>query len=1365
MNNIFTNKLNIFSLSLLLFITISGYSQELKMNNDSDLEYEIKHKSEPWFSNMKDGANYFEIKKNFDKYFANHSWEKSKPRSLGEDWLKTKLFYLDENGFVQPEPEVDFTNTYNSPLNTIGTASSTTIGTWTLLGPVNSATSNYSGPGNHGGYVFLNRIDPTNNQKFFVAFVTGGLWMTADSGTTWTLVDSNLPDDVYSDLDVCISNPQTVYAIGHHHVIKSVDGGLNWLATNLTSANHSGAAYDIAVSTSNPNIVVARWGNKVYRTTNGGTSWSPVLSNLPNHSTWDCSITSEMLDWSTTNANVVYALATSNSNNVKVYRSANAGASFSLIKTITLASTAVGQTVGWAKLLLPASNSTAIYVAIGSGNTAYAHHAAHLYKLNATTGNILSSRINMIGASQDLHHGDIAMDRNNENNIIYGDYGVNKNYYSSDNGATFNIATSVTHSDIRTIDFVNAKAIIGSDGESIITTDMGATNITVTNPISNHELWGFGSAFKTDLVASGNNHGPVMVKESHNGFDWYNGPGADQGNTDVNPLDDRYIYSQGYSNYRFFRTGVHAIVNQSNYLDLGGIYSYFNSIEFHPNKYYTIITHHAGQYPTGNPNLNLWKKSLIKTEDNGNSISIVKTFTKQVFREKISMKHPGHIYVVAGLSNNQLWHSADSGATWVDITPSLTASSGKKNISDIAVGDENPNQVWVTYGGVQTACKVLKSNNYGASWQNITQSVLTNYPITKIIFQRGSNGGVYVGSRAGVFYRNNTMANWQQLGNGLPMCDVRFMFINYNQNKLKIGTSRGAFTNNLYEISPPNALISCNSNKINCPVAEPVHFKDYSVIRNSSATWLWSFPGGTPSTSTLENPVVSYAGVANGSYDVSLTITDAYGTSSQTLSNFIQINNICGTTDIDSVPGNIATIEKANNQYLSIDNLSIPKNSFTFSCWIKPNGIQEDYSCILTDISPNSTNTFALNFLGGNNTIGYHPDYWWNSGLQTPPGEWSHIVFVYSNSDAKVYVNGEESSRTVSYTSDTITNLEIGRYGHGYTNRYANFEIDEVCIWNRTLSKDEIRAYRHLIKSDYNAPIFNGLVGYYQFNELVGNISLNKVPNTSAISLSYQSNNITHNPSTAPVFVGVSEKKTINSSGIKDFSTTGLALNFANGIYPDGDVWVSKSTINPDILPNTYPDTLNNFNTYYVINNYGTNKNFTPLQSITFSNDTNYADTTAGKYRLYQRGSNAFGNTWGALVDSGDIVTGTANIDIAIEFSNGLNVDSFSQFVLLNKYCNSLPDPTSISMIINKNDEPNIFPNPMSKGNVLNIELTQYWQTAMLIVYDSKGQSVAQTSLNEGDNQVILNLSAGVYFAVIINAKNKFVKKIVIFDK
>ncbi len=878
--------------------------------NDEDLEYEMKHKSQPWFSNMKDGANYFEVKNNFDTYFGNHRWEKSKPRALGESWIKTKLFYLDNNGNVQAEPKPTIQNSFNSPLNTINSSSTSVIGSWTLLGPVNSATTSYSGKGSHGGYVFLNRIDPTNKQKMFVSFVTGGLWMTANGGINWTLVDSNLPDDTYYDLDVAISNPQIVYAISKQQVIKSIDGGLNWVSTNLTNSSYSGTAYDIAVSTANPNIVVARWGNNIYRTTDGGTNWATVQTGLSNHQTWGSSLHSEMLDWSTTNSNVVYALSTSHNNQVTVYLSNNAGASFSAIKTITLSTSANGQVVGWAKLLLPTSNTNSIYIAVGSGENASAHRAVHLYKLNATYGNIENTRVNMISGIGDpsnhdpvLHHGDISMDRNNENKIIYGSYAGRRIFISTNNGYSFSLSNSSMHSDIRSVDCIDNYVFTGNDGESTLSKDNGVNFQTVTNSISNHELWGFGSAFKTDLVASGNNHGPVMIKESGNGFDWYNGPGADQGNTDVNPLDDRYIYSNGYSNYRYFRTGVHQLVNQSNLLDNGGIYAYFNSMEFHPNNYYTIITHHAGQYPNSNPNLSTWKNSLIKTEDNGNTITVVKTFTDQVFREKISMKNPDHMYVVVGKSNNRLWHTADAGITWTDITPSTTASSGQKNISDIAVGDENPNEIWVTYSGVQSVCKILKSSNYGANWTNLTQANLSNFPITKIIFQRGSNGGVYLGSKKGVFYRNNTMPNWMLLGSGLPMSDIRFMFINYNQGKLKIGTSRGAFTHNLYETSPPNALISASTSKKSCTSLEKIQFKDYSVVRNASATWSWSFPGGTPATSTEENPEVSYKNAPNGFYDVTLTVTDAYGTSTQTLTNFIEVTGNCTTdSDNDSIP-------------------------------------------------------------------------------------------------------------------------------------------------------------------------------------------------------------------------------------------------------------------------------------------------------------------------------------------------------------------------------------------------------------------------------------------------------------------------------
>lgn len=1271
-----------FFLLLLCFLfSISAHAQiltkQLPKSSDKqkpnaekdDLSYEMKHKNSAWYSAMsKPNADYFAIKKSFDTYFGSHKWEYSKTRELGENWIKSKIFYLDKNGIVQAPPPFDDASHILKVENTQTTATTRTVGSWTMIGPVNSASTTYSSKYNHGGYVYLNRIDPTNPSKMFLSFVTGGMWMTSDGGTNWTLTDTNMPDEAYSDIDVCRDAPSTVYAISTTRVIKSTDGGLNWTATTLTSSGYSGTAYDIAVSPTNPNVVLARWSSSIYRSADGGTTWSQVQTSLPNYSIWDCSIHSEMLDWSSTDDNVVYCLSTSNNNQVAVYRSADAGVSFSLITTITLDAAANGQIVGWAKLMLPSNNSTAIYVAMGSGSTAYAHHAVHLYKLDNTTGAEILKRVNMRDGLTDatgVHHGDIVMDKTNENKIVYGTYSPDKVYYSSDNGLSF-LTSSATHSDIRSVDMVSNKVLVGSDGEAAVSTDGGATLATITNSISNHELWGFGSAFKSDLVASGNNHGPAMVKESGSGFEWYNLSGADQGNTDVNPLDDRYIYSQGYSNYRYFRTGVHTMVNESNFLDAGGIYAYFNSMEFHPNLYYSLITHHAGQYPTGNPNLNTWKNSLIRTEDNGASISIVKTFSGQVFREKICMTNPNIIYVVVGLSNNRLWKTTDGGTNWTDVTPSASASSNQTNISDVAVADADPNQVWLTYSGVQSSCKVLKSADGGTSWTNLTEALLTTSPITKIIFQRGSNGGVYVGNKNGVFYKNNSMANWVALGNGLPALEIRFMFINYNLGKLRIGTSRGAWEHNLYETSPPMAQISANTNKIICTSSEQIKFKDYSTVRNASATWAWSFPGGTPSTSTLENPVVSYTGAANGSYNVSLTVTDNYGSSSQTLTNFIQING----TDcaIEPVPGKLLTLSAAGDYAQQASALNITTNTITLSCWIKPNGNQASYAGIIFSASGGAT---GLDFRSSNQ-LGYHwanapSSYNYAQGPTVPIDVWSHVALVVTASSATLYLNGMPYTNTTSHSAVNFNS--VFQFGIDRSNTARNFKglIDEVCIYNRALSTNEIRELMSLTRNNSNSgslPAYDAsLIGYFQFNEGAGKPIYDKAGGNHA---SLAGNAVKTAASSAPVGGGTFQRIDASTGGLKDFTTPGVELTFPTSgtdTYPGGDLVVTKLTTPSDQLASStvLPSSPQS---YYVIRNFGTNSTFTALSSIKFKNvdgTSNDMVSSPSALKLFKRSSNEDGSTWATSIDNADVVTNNNGVG-TVTFSTGLNLTSFSQF-------------------------------------------------------------------------------------------------------
>jgi len=65
-----------------------------------------------------------------------------------------------------------------------------------------------------------------------------------------------------------------------------------------------------------------------------------------------------------------------------------------------------------------------------------------------------------------------------------------------------------------------------------------------------------------------------------------------------------------------------------------------------------------------------------------------------------------------------------------------------------------------------------------------------------------------------------------------------------------------------------------------------VQFTDASYGDTAEA-WSWSFPGGTPATSTLQNPTVQYD--TPGTYDVTLEVFDETSSSSITKPNYIAV--------------------------------------------------------------------------------------------------------------------------------------------------------------------------------------------------------------------------------------------------------------------------------------------------------------------------------------------------------------------------------------------------------------------------------------------------------------------------------------------
>ncbi len=85
----------------------------------------------------------------------------------------------------------------------------------------------------------------------------------------------------------------------------------------------------------------------------------------------------------------------------------------------------------------------------------------------------------------------------------------------------------------------------------------------------------------------------------------------------------------------------------------------------------------------------------------------------------------------------------------------------------------------------------------------------------------------------------------------------------------------------------PVADFSANSLAIRTDSA--VNFTDEST--GNPTSWSWSFQGGTPSTSTLQHPTnIQYHAV--GSYNVTLTVTNADGSNTKTKSGYIVVTEL-----------------------------------------------------------------------------------------------------------------------------------------------------------------------------------------------------------------------------------------------------------------------------------------------------------------------------------------------------------------------------------------------------------------------------------------------------------------------------------------
>jgi PKD repeat protein len=225
----------------------------------------------------------------------------------------------------------------------------------------------------------------------------------------------------------------------------------------------------------------------------------------------------------------------------------------------------------------------------------------------------------------------------------------------------------------------------------------------------------------------------------------------------------------------------------------------------------------------------------------------------------------------------------DASPEWINLSGSLPNSG---TCTDIAAHPSNENIVYITLNK-----NVYQSVNKGINWTNIT-GTLPSVSLNAIVCYKNATEGLYVGSDAGVYYKDETTNGWIPFSDGLPAngriteLDIYYDNDSVSRDAIRASTyGRGLWGSDMYH-TVPQADFSTASTTI--PVSCPINFSDLSS--GVPTFFQWSFPGATPSTSNLKNPEnITYT--TPGVYEVRLKVWNEFGVDSVVKQNYITVSN------------------------------------------------------------------------------------------------------------------------------------------------------------------------------------------------------------------------------------------------------------------------------------------------------------------------------------------------------------------------------------------------------------------------------------------------------------------------------------------
>jgi len=177
-------------------------------------------------------------------------------------------------------------------------------------------------------------------------------------------------------------------------------------------------------------------------------------------------------------------------------------------------------------------------------------------------------------------------------------------------------------------------------------------------------------------------------------------------------------------------------------------------------------------------------------------------------------------------------------------------------------------------------------------------------------------------------------------------------------------------------------------------------------------------------------------------------------------------------------PGKGALDFNGSGDYVEMDTLTdnLTSSSGTISAWINYNDVSGDLAIVAIGDSTDQQHVFLevssankLRFAFKADEAGGYTTQWDLSSDSTiSTNQWIHVAIVQDGSTPVLYIDGEEIAQTFTVSTDTTkwfnyktwSLAATGRLAwQGGTTKYFSGSIDEVAIYNRALTADDIEQH------------------------------------------------------------------------------------------------------------------------------------------------------------------------------------------------------------------------------------------------------------------------------------------------------------------